>query len=81
LEIERLKGLLIKNKHPRSEKEFAVSRHQPFSKTSDYVSYIENADSEKLAKLIKRVGMLLQTKAYLFWAKRMSDQKEALALS
>jgi hypothetical protein len=30
---------------------------------------IENADSEKLARLIKIVGMLLQTKVYLFWGK------------
>jgi hypothetical protein len=63
----KLKEVFIKNKHPRFEKEFAVSRHQPFGKTSDYVRCIENADSEKMAKLIKLVGMLLQTKVYLFW--------------
>jgi hypothetical protein len=30
---------------------------------------IEKADSAKMAKLIKLVGMLLQTKAYLVWKK------------
>ena len=52
------------------KREFALSRHQPFGKTTDYVKNIENADSSKVAKLIKLVGMLLQTKVYLFWTKR-----------
>jgi len=68
-EVAILKEVFIKNKHPRFKKEFAVSRHQPFGKTSDYIKGIENADSEKLARLIKIVGMLLQTKVYLFWCK------------
>lgn len=65
----KLKELFLRNKHPRFKKEFAVSRHQPFGKTSDYVKCIENADSTKIAKLVKIVGMLLQTKVYLFWRK------------
>jgi len=52
------------------KKEFAISRHQPFGKTSDYVKCIENADLSKIGKLVKLVGMLRQTKVYLFWAKR-----------
>ncbi|MCW4044797.1 MAG: hypothetical protein NWE94_04695 [Candidatus Bathyarchaeota archaeon] len=74
-----LKELFIENKHPRFKKEFAVSRHQPFGKTSDYVRCIENADSLKMAKLIKLVGMLLQTKVYLFWnahAKPLIEMKD-----
>jgi hypothetical protein len=51
-------------------KEFAVSRHQPFGKTSNYVKCIENADFAKMAKLIKLVGMLLQNKVSLFWKKK-----------
>jgi len=47
--------------------EFAVSRHQPFGKTADYVESLRNADNIKMAKLIKMAGMLLQTKVYLFW--------------
>jgi hypothetical protein len=66
-QIGKLKELFIKNKHPRFKKEFAVSRHQPFGKTSDYVACLENADLAKMAKLIKLVGMLLQSKVYLFW--------------
>jgi GNAT superfamily N-acetyltransferase len=66
-QIGKLKELFIKNKHPRFKKEFAVSRHQPFGKTSDYIACIKNADHVKMAKLVKLVGMLLQTKVYLFW--------------
>ena len=50
-QIGKLKELFIKNKHPRFKKEFAVSRHQPFGKTSDYVRCIENADLAKITKL------------------------------
>ncbi|MCW4002415.1 MAG: ABC transporter ATP-binding protein [Candidatus Bathyarchaeota archaeon] len=70
---EKLKELFIKNKHPRFEKEFAVSRHQPFGKTSDYAKCIENADSDKMVKLIKLVGMLMQTKVYLFASNLPAD--------
>lgn len=58
-EVGVLKELFIENKHPRFKKEFAVSRHQPFGKTSDYVKSVENADSAKIAKLVKLVGMLI----------------------
>jgi ABC-type ATPase with predicted acetyltransferase domain len=68
-QISKLKEAFIKNKHPRFKKEFAVSRHQPFGKTSDYVKSIKNADVPKIIKLVKLVGMLLQTKVYLFWRK------------
>jgi hypothetical protein len=70
-EVHMLKELFIKNKHPRFEKEFAASRHQPFGKTSDFIRCIEKADSAKIAKLVKIVGMLLQTKVYLFWSARV----------
>jgi ABC-type ATPase with predicted acetyltransferase domain len=68
-QINRLKEAFIKNKHPRFKKEFTISRHQPFGKTSDYRLSIRNADYEKIAKLVKLVGMLMQTKVYLFWRK------------
>jgi hypothetical protein len=63
----KLKEALVKNKHPRFKKEYAASRHQPFGKTSDYITSIKNADIAKIAKLVKFVGMLRQTKVYLFW--------------
>jgi ABC-type ATPase with predicted acetyltransferase domain len=67
-QLSKVREAFVKNSHPRFKKEFASSRHQPFGKTSDYIKGIENADSEKLARLIKIVGMLLQTKVYLFWS-------------
>jgi len=51
----------------RFTKEFAVSWHQPLGKTSDYVGCIEKADHERLAKLVKSVGMPLQQMVYLSW--------------
>ncbi len=71
-QINQLKDAFTKNKHTRFKKEFAVSRHQPFGKTSDYIACVRRADKEKLAKLVKLVGMLLQTKVYLFWTKDYS---------
>jgi hypothetical protein len=68
-EIAQLRELFCKNKHPRFKKEFTAGRHKPFGKTSDYLKSLENADLTKLAKLIKLVGMLMQTKAYLYWSK------------
>ena len=67
-QLSKIRGAFVKNSHPRFKKEFVSSRHQPFGKTSDYIKGIENAGSEKLARLIKIVGMLLQTKVYLFWS-------------
>jgi hypothetical protein len=52
------------------KKEVTSSRGQPYGKTADYVRFVEAADSEKLAKLIKTLGLLLQTKVYLFWRKQ-----------
>ncbi|MCW3994534.1 MAG: hypothetical protein NWE98_00085, partial [Candidatus Bathyarchaeota archaeon] len=66
-QLKRLKEAFAKCVHPRFKKEFAVSRHQPFGKTSDYVACMLNVDSVKLVKLIKLAGMLQQTKVYLFW--------------
>jgi hypothetical protein len=45
----------------------------PYGIAADYVKFVEAADSEKLAKLIKTVALLLQTKVYLFWRKPEAD--------
>jgi ABC-type ATPase with predicted acetyltransferase domain len=63
----KLKETYIRSNHPRFKREFAVSRHQPYGKTTDYQIAIQKADPTKLAKLIKLVGMLMQTKVYLLW--------------
>jgi hypothetical protein len=68
IQTQKLKEAIIKSKHPRFKKEFTGSRHQPHGKTSGYIKCIEDADSEKISKLIKLVGMLMQTKIYLFWS-------------
>jgi hypothetical protein len=67
-QLKQLKESLIKSKHPRFKKEFAVSRHTPYGNSSVYAANVESADLEKLTKLVKIVGMLLQTKVYLFWS-------------
>lgn len=71
--IEQIKGVFIKNKHPRFKKTFAASRHVPFGKTTSYVTNVREADLAKLARLIKLTGLLLQTKVYLFWPKKSWD--------
>ena len=64
-----VREVLLKNPQPRLKKEVTSSKHMPYGITADYVKYIEAADSEKLAKLIKTVALLLQTKVYLFWSR------------
>jgi ABC-type ATPase with predicted acetyltransferase domain len=65
---DKLKKIFIKSNHPRFKREFAVSRHQPYGKTTDYQIAIQKADSKKMAKLVKLIGILIQTKVYLFWS-------------
>jgi hypothetical protein len=45
-------------KHPRFKKEVAGSRHKPYGKTSDYVSYVQAADDLQIGGLIKIHAML-----------------------
>ncbi|HSV49743.1 MAG TPA: hypothetical protein VLH35_05455, partial [Candidatus Acidoferrales bacterium] len=69
-QINKLKEAFIKNKHTRFRREFSASQHQPFGKVADYVVGLHNAELPKLVKLVKLVGMLNQTKVYLFWVYR-----------
>jgi hypothetical protein len=55
----------MRNKHQRFLKEFFS--HLPYGKTEVYKREVENANCEKLARLIKICSFLLQTKVYLFW--------------
>jgi hypothetical protein len=43
--------------------------HIPFGKKETYAKEISKASLEKLARLIKVCGFLMQTKVYLFWKK------------
>jgi len=68
-QLVTLKEAFIKNGHPRLRKGFTP--HQPYGRKADYVEGVKTADLKKMAKLIKIVGVLLQSKVYLFW--RNSD--------
>ena len=68
-QVDKLKESFIKNKHPRFKKEFAgPGRRLPYFEGAEFNRCIEGADLAKVAKLIKIVGVLLQTKVYLFWS-------------
>ena len=54
--------------HPRFMKEFFY--HKPYGKAKLFKEKVDEAGLEKLTKLIKIVGLLLQTKVYLFWSAR-----------
>ncbi len=68
-QMSTLKQVLTKTKHPRLAKEFTGTRHVPYGTSVYYKKGIENANLTKIAKVVKVVGMLLQTKVYLFWSK------------
>jgi hypothetical protein len=44
--------------------------HKLFGKREAYTKEIRKASLERLARLIKVCGFLLQTKVYLFWKRR-----------
>jgi ABC-type ATPase with predicted acetyltransferase domain len=71
-QISELKTAFITNKHPRFKKEVASSRRNPYGKTSEYLVYIQTADNLKIAKLIKILALLAQTKVYLYWKNEKS---------
>ena len=66
-QLTRLEEAFIRNSHLRLRKAFTP--HQPYGRKAEYVEGVKNADSTKMAKLIKIVGLLLQSKVYLFWRK------------
>ena len=77
LSVEQLAGLkdkFVKNDHPRFRREFAANRHVPYGTSTAYAEGIRNASIEKVARLVKIAGMLLQTKVYLYWKKQQGSQ-------
>ena len=64
---KKVREAFKENVHPRFMKEFFY--HKPYGKAKLFKEKLEKADFEKLAKLIRIVGLLLQTKVYLFWKK------------
>ena len=73
-QIGILKAAFIANKHPRFKREASASRHDPFGKTNHYIDYVKSANSHHLAKLIKVLATLSQTKVYLFWSNQPSER-------
>jgi hypothetical protein len=66
-QIKELKEAFIKNKHTRFRREFAAIRHQPFGRIAEYISCVRKVEMPEIGKLIKLIGLLSQTKVYLFW--------------
>jgi hypothetical protein len=57
--------VFAENKHPRFMKEFSF--HDVYGKGKFYKEAVKNAEMKKLTKLVVICGMLLRTKAYLFF--------------
>jgi len=65
--MAKIREAFIKHNHTRFMKYFFP--HLLFGHKKDYVEAIMKASLERLARLIKVCGFLLQTKVYLFWKK------------
>jgi hypothetical protein len=66
-QLGALKETFVKNDHhPHFRREIAAIRHMPYGNAAVYAEGIRNARMDRMAKLVKIVGMLLQTKIYLF---------------
>ena len=51
-----------------------ASTKQAFLKKEEYEPIVEAADIEKLAKMLRILGFLTQTKVYLFWKRKLKNQ-------
>jgi hypothetical protein len=52
--------------HQHFRREIAANRHMPYGTAAVYAEGVRNASVERMAKLVRIVGMLLQMKVYLF---------------
>jgi ABC-type lipoprotein export system ATPase subunit len=66
-DIAVIKEAFIKHSHARFMKYFFC--HMPFGKKETFTKEIMKANIERLTRLIKVCGFLMQTKVYLFWSK------------
>jgi len=64
--IEAIREILSSLHSPLLLK-FADS-HDPFGRKAEYQAMMRNASVEKLAKMLRTLAVLAQTKVYLFWA-------------
>ena len=70
MEIMKCRETLAKLGSPRLHK-FGDS-HAPYGRTARYRDAVEKAPLEKLAKMLKALSFLAQTKVYLLWKKHLS---------
>ena len=49
---------------------------QPFPNKQQYQNIIDKADNNKIAKMLRILGFLTQTKVYLFWEKMLQKSKK-----
>ena len=70
MEIMKCREILAKLRSPRLHK-FADS-HAPYGITARYRAAVEKAPLEKLAKILKALSFLAQTKVYLLWRKPLA---------
>jgi ABC-type lipoprotein export system ATPase subunit/GNAT superfamily N-acetyltransferase len=68
-QVADLKSVFAANVHPRFREPLGADRYGRGSAVAVFRERLEKAGLEQLAKLIKIVGVLLQTKVYLFWSK------------
>jgi hypothetical protein len=66
-ELAKIREAFIRNSHARFMKYFFP--HLLFGHKKVYVREIKKVSLERLARLIKVCGFLMQTKVYLFWKK------------
>jgi len=66
-DVEKIKQAFVENCHPRFVKCFGG--RSAFGDKRVYAEEVRRAGVEKLVKLIKVCGVLMQTKVYLFWDK------------
>lgn len=64
--IEAVREILSSLHNPLLLK-FADS-HDPYGRKAEYQAMVRNAPVEKLAKMLRTIAVLAQTKVYLFWA-------------
>lgn len=64
--IDQDKGSLHQEQPYTIHEELLLS-HLPFGSREAYKEEIANASLEKLARLVKICGLLMQTKVYFFW--------------
>lgn len=67
-QLKCLKRAFIRNGHPRLWKEFGAGNRGAYGEKAFYMRGVENADLEKIGKLVRVLSVLLQSKVYLFKA-------------